>query len=160
MAKIKLCVPQSSPRIMSHKSNKHWEKKPLKLSRLQKCARRKITGKKFIRKTFAFKASPRAAWTGRGGIEEGAAGGRGGTVCATLGQSQRNEAKRNTAIFVETAVDSGQKQVFKCQQQTQEKPAADRRSCVCVCVCELCLVVCCCKLWGVCASASAASAAR
>lgn len=95
MAKIKLCVPQSSPRIMSHKSNKHWEKKPLKLSRLQKCARRKITGKKFIRKTFAFKASPRAARE-RGGMEEGAEVGRGGhCVCNTWLKPEKRGKKKH-----------------------------------------------------------------
>lgn len=62
-------------------------------------------------------------------------------VCNTWLKPEKR-GKRNTAIFVETAVDSGQKQVFKCQQQTQEKPAAARQKELCVCVCiSVCLQV-------------------
>lgn len=71
--------------------------------------RRKITGKKFIRKTFAFKARQGG---GRGGVS---------LVCGNTWRVEENEAKSNTAIFVVTAVDSGQKQVFKCQQQQQRR---------------------------------------
>lgn len=110
--------------------------------------RRKITGKKFIRKTFAFKAR-----------QEGA--GRVTLVCGNTWRVEENEAKSNTAIFVVTAVDSGQKQVFKCQQQQRRRRKTrgssssssyvpdSSRICeyanasvwVCECICSFCSIV-------------------
>lgn len=136
---------------MSHKSNKHWEKKTKRseattLEAGWKCWGEKLLGKNLYEKLLHLKQDK-----GEGGVT---------LVCGNTWRVEENEAKSNTAIFVVTAVDSGQKQVFKCQQQQRRRRKTRGSSSssyvpdsssiceyanafvwVCECICSFCSIV-------------------